>query len=70
MRIDGRLANRIVLSDDLWRDMRVILPVTRAARPFRRVDLLVRRIADDNQPGAPPRDSNDVRVRVRTIRVE
>lgn len=68
--VDGRLANRIVLRDGFWRDMRLILPVTRTTHAFRRVDLAVRRSGGDTQPGSAEPDVNGPRVRVRTIRVK
>ena len=70
LRIDGRLADRIVLRDPFWMDMRLILPVTKSAHAFRRIDLTVRRSSDDTRPGSSPRDSNGPRVRVRTIRAQ
>jgi len=70
LRIDGRLANRVVLRDGFWRDMRLILPVTGSPRASRRIDLTVTRSSGDSQPGSPQRESNGPRVRVRTIRVK
>ncbi|MCX6538776.1 MAG: O-antigen ligase family protein [Acidobacteria bacterium] len=70
LRIDGRLANRVVLRDGFWRDMRLILPVTGSTHPFRRIDLTVRRTSGDSRPGLSPSDSNAPRVRVRTIRAK
>jgi len=71
LRIDGLLANRVLLRDGIWWDMRLILPVTGSTDAFRRIDLIVSRSADDSQPGGSSlRDSNGPRVRIRTIRVK
>jgi hypothetical protein len=69
LRIDGRLANRITLADGFWRDMRQMLPVTLAARPFRRVDLIVRRPGGDTQAPREAGESIGPTVRVRTVHV-
>jgi hypothetical protein len=70
LRIDGRLADRLLLRDPSWMDMRLILPVTKSAHAFRRIDLNVRRTRDDIRPGSSQRDSNGPRVRVRTIHAQ
>jgi len=41
VRIDGALANRVVLRDGAWQDVRMLLPVSRTDHAFRRIDLVV-----------------------------
>jgi hypothetical protein len=65
--VDGRLADRVALRDGLWLDMRLILPVTKSNRSFRRIDLIVRRSGGDYPSGSPARDSNDPRARLRNV---
>jgi O-antigen ligase len=70
LQVDGRLANRILLRDGFWQDMRLILPLAGSAHAFRRIDLLVKRPGGGDHPDRSPGDSNGPRVRVRTIRAQ
>ena len=70
LNIDGRVADRIMLRDAVWRDMRLILPVTKTDHAFRRIDLIVTWSGEDKQAGSSQRDSNGPRVRVRTVHVQ
>jgi O-antigen ligase len=70
LRIDGRLANQLVLRDGFWRDMRVILPESGSTRAFRRIDVSVRRPSDDNAATTPVLEADGPQVRVRTIVVK
>jgi O-antigen ligase len=72
IRIDGRLANHVVLRDGFWRDMRLILPAADSSHAFRRIDLVVSRAGDDRRPGSRQRDPDSAgpRVRVRTVRAK
>ena len=68
--VDGKLVNKVALRDDVWHEMRMLLPVTGGPRRFRRIEFAIAPFAEQGQAPRVAFDPVDRKIRVRWIDIK